>query len=434
MRRKGYTELLKWKNKDSKMPYMLVGARQVGKTYLLNEFCKNNYEKYIYINLERDSEIVQVFENTLDPMTIIKQIGFIKGGPIDVAKTVIFIDEIQISEKAIVSLKYFAESDIKYNIVSAGSLLGVAINRFKHSFPVGKVRRGYLYPMDFEEFLWALGEENLSVEIKRCYENEIAMFEPVHNKLMERYKDYLFVGGMPVAVQAYITNNQDLNYFPREIKRDILDDYLADMNKYTSNFESIKIKQVFESIPIQLGRDSNKFSYKLIADKGRKSQFQTSIEWLLNSHILYRANLIETPRIPMKAYYKENFFKLYLSDVGLLTELADMTPYDIYSKGSDLFKGMLTENYVAQMFRANGMKLYYWKSGNVAEIDFLVSIRGNIIPVEVKASTNTKSKALKTYMEKYNPNYAIRVSGKNFGLGQHIKSIPLYAVHLITGA
>jgi hypothetical protein len=341
------------------------------------------------------------------------------------------LDEIQQSERAIVSLKYFAEHDNNYKMIVAGSLLGVALNRFSSSFPVGKVTRQYLYPMDFEEFLLALDQDDLVKEIRLCFLDNRKMFEPVHEKLINYYKDYLYVGGMPESVLSYVEAKGDLNYYNRNIKRDILEDYLADMNKYTTNTEAIKIKQVYESTPKQLGRDNNKFSYKLISEKGKKAVYGTSIEWLLTSKLVYKATLVETPRIPLKTYQKENMFKIYMGDIGLLTEMADMTPYDLLSQGAKLYSGMITENYIAQTFAASGVRLYYWRSGNSAEVDFLVNIEGQIVPVEVKASTNTKSKALKTYMDSYKSAYGIRISGKNFGFNGVIRSVPLYAVHLI---
>lgn len=431
MKRKVTEELLKWKSNGCKKPYMMIGARQVGKTFIIDEFCRNNFEKYLYVNLERDNEIKEIFEESIDPEIVIRQIGFIMNYPIDMEKTVIFIDEVQLSERAIMSLKYFAESSNDYKIIVAGSLLGVALNRYSNSFPVGKVKRKYLYPLDFEEFLWALGLEDLVDEIKNCYKTNTKMFESVHNRLINYYKDYLFVGGMPDSVMSYVAVKGDLNYYSRDIKRDILEDYLADMNKYTTNIEAMKVKQVFQSIPSQLGRDNNKFSYKLISEKGKKAVYGSSIDWLIASNLVQRATLIEAPRIPLKTYHRENMFKIYMGDVGLLTEMADMTPYDLYSVGGKLFTGMLTENYIAQTFVTSGIPLYYWRSGNTAEVDFLINIKGKIIPVEVKASTNTKSKALKTYIDLYNPIYAIKISGKNFGFDGLIKSIPLYAAHLI---
>ncbi len=285
--------------------------------------------------------------------------------------------------------------------------------------------------MDFEEFLMALNETDLINEIHSCYENNRKMFAPVHDKLMNYYKDYLYVGGMPESVKSYIEAKADLNHYNRAIKRNILEDYLADMNKYTTNAEAIKIKQIYESIPKQLGRDNNKFSYKLVDKKAKKTNYGTAIEWLITSNLVNRATMIETPRIPMNAYHKENMFKIYMSDTGLLVEMADMTPYDLYSQGANLYTGMITENFIAQIFVSKGTKLYYWRSSNSAEIDFLVNIKGNIIPVEVKASTNTKSKALKRYIDTYKPEYAIRVSAKNSGFSGGIKSVPLYAAHLI---
>jgi len=424
-------QLLKWKAEGCIKPYMMIGARQVGKTYIIQKFCRNNFNAFLYINLERDREIRAIFEESIDPEIIIRQIGFLKNSPIDINETIIFIDEIQLSERAIMSLKYFAEHDNDYKVIVAGSLLGVALNRFSSSFPVGKVTRQYLYPMDFEEFLMALNQEDLIDEIRLCFHSNKKMFEPVHEKLMNYYKDYLYVGGMPESVMSYVEAKGDLNYYNRNIKRDILEDYLADMNKYTSNSEAIKIKQVYESIPYQLGRDNNKFTYKLISEKGKKAVYGTSIEWLLASNLVYKATMVDTPRIPLNRYHKENIFKIYMGDVGLLTEMADMTPYDLYSQGTQLFTGMITENYIAQTFVTADVNLYYWKSGNSAEIDFLLNVKGQIIPAEVKASTNTKSKALKTYMDLYKPVYGIKISGKNFAYNGTIKSVPLYATHLI---
>ncbi len=431
MKRKIVKKLTKWKNEGCIKPYMIIGARQVGKTYSIDNFCKNNFQEYIYINLERENEVRRIFEESIDPEMIIRQIGFLKNNAINIINAVIFFDEIQVSERAIISLKYFAEHEINYKIIVAGSLLGVALNRFKSSFPVGKVKRYYLYPMDFEEFLWAIGQEDLTHEITKCYKTNKKMFEPVHDKLINYYKDFLFVGGMPESVLSYVEANGDLNYYSREIKRDILEDYLADMNKYTTNAEALKVKQVFQSIPSQLGRDNTKFSYKLIAQNGKKAVYGSSIDWLLASNLVYRATMIEVPRIPLKTYHKENMFKLYMGDTGLLSEMADMTPYDLYSAGAKLFNGMMTENYIAQTLISLGMNLYYWRSGNSAEVDFLINIEGQIIPVEVKSSTNTKSKALKTYVDLNKPAYVIKISGKNFGHSGLVKSVPLYAAYLL---
>lgn len=431
MKRKILNDLIEWKHSGTVQAYMLIGARQVGKTYILEQFCKEHFDNYIYINLEKNKEVANIFEQSLDPDEIMHRLSLIEGKTIDPEQTVIFIDEIQTSERAITSLKYFSEAKEHYHVVTAGSLLGVALNRFKSSFPVGKVKRSYLYPMDFEEFLWATGNEGFADEIHKCLDERIPMFEAGHSKLMRMYRDYLFVGGMPASILEYLRVNKDLNKYSNEIKRNILDDYLADMSKYTTATESVKIKKVFESVPFHLGHESSKFTYRVVEKGANKQKFSSSIDWLTWSQLVYRAYMLEHPRIPFKGYRKENIFKVYMGDVGLLTELAEMTPYDLESEGASLYTGMLTESYAAQCLAASGSSLYFWKSGNTAEIDFVVKSKGLVVPLEVKASTNTKSKALKSYQDKYNPSYAIKISAKNFGFSDKIWSIPLYALPML---
>lgn len=431
MKRKILNDLIEWKHSGTVQAYMLIGARQVGKTYILEQFCKEHFDNYIYINLEKNKEVANIFEQSLDPDEIMHRLSLIEGKTIDPEQTVIFIDEIQTSERAITSLKYFSEAKEHYHVVTAGSLLGVALNRFKSSFPVGKVKRSYLYPMDFEEFLWATGNEGFADEIHKCLDERIPMFEAGHSKLMRMYRDYLFVGGMPASILEYLRVNKDLNKYSNEIKRNILDDYLADMSKYTTATESVKIKKVFESVPFHLGHESSKFTYRVVEKGANKQKFSSSIDWLTWSQLVYRAYMLEHPRIPFKGYRKENIFKVYMGDVGLLTELAEMTPYDLESEGASLYTGMLTESYAAQCLAASGSSLYFWKSGNIAEIDFVVKSKGLVVPLEVKASTNTKSKALKSYQDKYNPSYAIKISAKNFGFSDKIWSIPLYALPML---
>lgn len=431
VKRKITENLERWKAREPNMPFMLIGARQVGKTYILDEFCRKNFAHYVYINLEKEKGIMKIFEKTLDPEKIIAEIELIQDKTIIPEETVIFFDEIQVSEKAIASLKYFNESENKFNIVCAGSLLGVALNRFESSYPVGKVRRGYMHPMDFEEFLWAIDQEKLANKINDCFISNTAMFEGTHEKTIEIYKEYLFVGGMPASILHHISNDRRLNRYNREIKRDIISDYIADMSKYTTNSESIKIKKIYESIPKQLGKSDYKFVYKLVTEGAKKARYETAIDWLENSNLINKCTLVDSPRIPLKVYEKNSFFKIYLNDVGLLTELAEVSLYNILSDEINIFKEMLTENYVAQAFVSNGNRLNYWKSSNKAEIDFLVNIKGEIIPVEVKAARNTKSKSLSVYVQKYSPKYSIKISSKNFGLVNKIKSVPLYATYLV---
>jgi len=432
MKRKIIKDLINWKNSLSDMPYMLVGARQVGKTYILDEFCKENYLNYLYINLEKEENIKEIFKSTLDPKEIIASISIIKDIKIVLEDTVIFFDEIQFSERAVTSLKYFNEAKEKYNIVCAGSLLGVALNRFKNSYPVGKVRKVMLYPMDFEEFLWAVNQDALTEKIKECFINNTQMMKPIHKKALSLYRDYLYVGGMPACVLEYIKKDCNLSNYDNIIKQNIIDAYMYDMSKYTTSAENIKINKLYKSVPKQLNRENTKFTYKIVEEKANKRNYEISIDWLLNSNMVNKCVLVETPKIPISVYEKENTFKIYLNDVGLLCELSDIKLKDLYANDFNLYKGMLCENYVAQSFAANGLKLNYWKSKKDAEIDFLLNIDGNVIPVEVKSATNTKAKSLKIYIEKYNPKYSIKISSRNFGFVNNIKSIPLYSVYLLS--
>lgn len=432
MKRKIIKDLINWKNSLSDMPYMLVGARQVGKTYILDEFCKKNYSNYLYINLEKEESIKEIFESTLDPKEIITSISIIKDIKIVLEDTVIFFDEIQVSERAITSLKYFNEAKEKYNIVCAGSLLGVALNRFKNSYPVGKVRKVMLSPMDFEELLWAVNQDALTEKIKECFINNTQMMESIHKKALSLYRDYLYVGGMPACVLEYIKKDYNLSNYDNIIKQNIIDAYMYDMSKYTTSAENIKINKLYKSVPKQLNRENTKFTYKIVEEKANKRNYETSIDWLVNSNMVNKCTLVETPKIPIGVYEKENTFKIYLNDVGLLCELSGIKLKDLYANDFNLYKGMLCENYVAQSFAANGLKLNYWKSKKDAEIDFLLNIDGNVIPVEVKSATNTKAKSLKIYIEKYNPKYSIKISSRNFGFVNNIKSIPLYSVYLLS--
>jgi len=430
MKRKFYNTLISWKENNINTPLMVVGARQIGKTYLVDKFCKENFDEYIYINLDREKNIADIFERTIEPEEIIKQIELVKERKINVLNTVIFFDEIQVSERAITSLKYFCESQLQYKIVCAGSLLGVKINRFHSSFPVGKVLIHTMYPMDFEEFLWAIDKKMWADEIRRCFEN----LEPIiiHNKLMDLYRYYLCIGGMPASILEFKKAEFNIISYDSQILISIISSYLADMNKYTlNNNESVKIEAVYNSIPKQLGKPDKKFRYSIVETGSNKNMYHSSIDWLTSSNMVYRCNLLEKIELPLKPYESEKDFKLYYSDVGILT-LSSQIPYNSILLNTEMiFKGVLAENYVATQFRVNKIPLYYWCSGNMAKIDFIINTDDGIIPVEVKANENTQSKSLKVYMEKYKPKYGIRISAKNFGFTNNIKSIPLYATFCI---
>lgn len=432
MKRKIYQDLLKWKNTESKIPLMVVGARQIGKTYIINEFCKKEFKKYIYINLLETPEIVSIFSRDINVMEKFKRMEIFLDTKIDIENTVIFFDEVQESEDIISSLKFFCESEEKFKIICAGSLLGVKINRFKKSFPVGKVRILNMASMDFEEFLMANENFMLIDEIYNSYNKMMPIDNVLHNKLIELYKMYLCVGGMPEAVKDIINKKMNILEFNKNIASDIIISYLNDMNKYVvSNAESIKIEAIYKSIPTQLSNPSNKFQYSKLNKNARSRDYIEPLNWLISSSMIYKSNLIKNIQIPLKGFIDENCFKLYFSDVGLLTSLLGVKYNDIILDNLEIYKGIITENYVATQFVSNKNDLYYWSSSNKAEIDFLLYNDDGIIPVEVKANKNIKSKSLNMYIEKFKPKYSIRISNKNFGFENGIKSVPLYATFCI---
>lgn len=432
MKRKIYQDLLKWKNTESKIPLMVVGARQIGKTYIINEFCKKEFKKYIYINLLETPEIVSIFSRDINVMEKFKRMEIFLDTKIDIENTVIFFDEVQESEDIISSLKFFCESEEKFKIICAGSLLGVKINRFKKSFPVGKVRILNMASMDFEEFLMANENFMLIDEIYNSYNKMMPIDNVLHNKLIELYKMYLCVGGMPEAVKDIINKKMNILEFNKNIASDIIISYLNDMNKYVvSNAESIKIEAIYKSIPTQLSNPSNKFQYSKLNKNARSRDYIEPLNWLISSSMIYKSNLIKNIQIPLKGFIDENCFKLYFSDVGLLTSLLGVKYNDIILDNLEIYKGIITENYVATQFVSNKSDLYYWSSSNKAEIDFLLYNDDGIIPVEVKANKNIKSKSLNMYIEKFKPKYSIRISNKNFGFENGIKSVPLYATFCI---
>ena len=429
MYRKILEELKKWKE-EYKMPLMLIGARQTGKTYILEKFCKNNFDNYIYINLDKEENIAKVFEESIDPDTIIEKIEIIKNVIINHENTIIFLDEIQISERAITSLKYFCESEKPYKIVCAGSLLGVKINRFKSSFPVGKVNIKYLYPMDFEEYLIAINEDKLIDEIKKHFETNEKIMDPIHEKALDLYKKYLVLGGMPALINNFIINDYNIAHVNFDLQEQIITSYLADMNKYTENSEGIKNSQIYNAIPKELARVNNTFKYSIVDKDARKIRYETSLDWLLASNMILKCDLAEKNESPLKAFISYDKFKIYLSDVGLLRALSNLNYGEILLDKNEMYKGVLTENYVACEFYSKFKELYFYNFDRY-EIDFLIKINGDIIPVEVKSGRRTNSKSLNEYIKKYNPKYSIRISSKNFGFENNIKSVPLYAIFCI---
>lgn len=430
MKRKIMKWLVDWKNSSNRKPLILQGARQVGKTYSALIFGKKYYDSVVYFNFENNSELIKIFERDLEPERIIRELSINSGKSIFKEKTLIFFDEIQACERALTSLKYFNENANEYHIIAAGSLLGVAVNREQYSFPVGKVDLKTLYPLDFEEFLMAVNEEKLIELIKESFEKNIEL--SMHNKAMDLYKTYLVVGGMPAVVKEYI-DKKDFD-FVLATQKSINDSYVADMAKYATPHETTRIMATFNSIPAQLAKENKKFQYKVIKSGARAHEYETPVEWLRTSGVILKCTKCNEGKLPLAAYSDFNSFKVYITDTGLLCSKFGIPANAVLSDSIAFndFKGALTENYVCFSLNANGYIPYYWESKGSAEVDFLIQDKdGYIIPIEVKAAEHVRAKSLQQYIKKYQPKYAIRVSGKNFGFENGIKSIPLYATFLI---
>ena len=432
MKRKIYQELVNWKNTNIQKALMVIGARQIGKTYIIKEFCQNEFPNYIYINLFEQKEIIEIFKENINTDEKFNRMCIYLDKDIDLDNTIIFFDEIQESEELISSLKYFNESDKPFKIICAGSLLGVKLKRMHSSFPVGKVKMLNMYPMDFEEFLIALNSNGLVNEIKKCYQENIPMDNVLHEKALNLYRLYLCIGGMPEAINNLIANDKNILKFDTTIIEDIYTSYLNDMNKYVTNkFEASKIEGLYKSIPSQLSNTSNKFQYGKISTNARKRNYETALSWLLSSTMVLKCPILKKPEIPPLGFIDDDHFKLYLSDIGILTNMLKIKYNDIILDKLLQYKGIITENYVATQLVANNIPLMYWESNNQAEIDFILYNDDGIIPIEVKANDNITSKSLNIYMKRFKPKYAIRISTKNFGFKNNIKSIPLYAIFLI---
>lgn len=420
-----------WMVSPHRKPLILQGARQVGKTYSILEFGRTYYENVAYFNFESNPALIKTFEESISPQYLIPILSHISGQTIIKEKTLIVFDEVQLCERALTSLKYFCEEAPEYHVIVAGSLLGVAVNRAKFSFPVGKVDIKTLYPMDMEEFMLALGEDALVAKIRNCFENNTPMPSALHDSAMNLYKQYLLVGGMPECVMQYI-NTRD-HILVRHTQSNILISYLNDMSKYNNINEIKKTRLVYDNITVQLSKKNTRFQYKLIKKGGRASEFENAIEWLMLSGIVSQVYKVEQIKKPLENYRDIDAFKVYVSDSGLLCAKKELAPDDILYMTDELndFKGGMVENYVNSQLIINGYTTYYWESDRGAEIDFIIQQKGKIIPIEVKSADNTRAKSLKFYMDTFNPHYAIKLSAKNFGFEDNKKTVPLYAAFCI---
>ena len=425
MERTAINRLKQWQISQHRKPLVIEGARQVGKTWLVKEFGRRCYSKVAYVNFESQKHLQQLFEQNFDTQRIITTINAATGVTCTAGDTLIFLDEIQAAPGGITSLKYFCEDAPEYHVIAAGSLLGIELHGGE-SFPVGKVQFMQMYPMDFNEFLQALGEGNLAALVASADWTTIRMFE---TKLQELLKYYYFVGGMPEAVLAF-SQYRDWNGV-REIQDAILKSYVRDMSKHAPHEVVPRITDVWNSIPAQLSKENRKFVYGVLRQGARAREYEIALQWLKDAGLIYTVHNVSAPRVPLKSYEDRAIFKIYALDVGLLAAMAGLKQHTLVS-GNDVFtefKGALTEQYVFQQLHPNHDLYYYSKANSTLEIDFLLQDEDdNIVPIEVKAETNVKAKSLRMFAIEQKSTTAYRMSMNPYRKEDWLINVPLYAV------
>ena len=423
MERKILEKLLSWKDRAERKPLLLNGARQVGKTYILQKLGREHFENMVYVNLEKNLTMAGFFQDNIDPGRIIRYLEASTQKKITPGKTLLVLDEIQACERALTSLKYFCEEAPGYHVAAAGSLLGVAIHRERYSFPVGKIETLTLHPFDFEEYLMARNKTFLLEEIRNSFCAMRPLPDALHQEAVELYREYLVTGGMPASIDSFLRSNSFLNV--PDVQGEIVNNYVADMAKYADNTESVRIRACFQSVPAQLAKDNKKFQYKVVQRGGSAALFGSAIEWLAYAGVVLKCRKTSHAEEPLSVYADLSSFKLYMADVGLLVMQSGISQATVLSGADSTFMGAVTENYVAQQFSAKGYPLYYWANKGTAELDFLLQKEGDIIGVEVKKGEHTKSRSLNVFIN------SIRLSLKNFGESNGVKAIPLYAAFCI---
>lgn len=428
-------ELRKWKNNPKRKPLLLTGVRQCGKTYTVSEFAEENFESFININFEKNEKIAAIFDYDFDVHRIISEIEVAMSSKITPGKTLVFFDEIQQCPKAITSLKYFCEELRNLHIVCAGSLLGVALKRESISFPVGKVNRLSLYPMNFREFVIANGRSDL-LDLLSTWKNDRPVPELYDTPMKKLLKAFYIVGGMPEAVQTWLDTNSYNEV--EEIQRGILRDYSDDFYKYAPLSEVPKIRWIWESVPVQLAKENNKFVFSHVKQGKRSAELEDAMQWLIDAGLIIQLYLVEKPEIPLSGFADRTYFKVYMPDIGLLRVRSGVSPETILNENELYirYKGAFAENYVLNELISNGIRPYFWRSGNTAEIDFIYERQGNIIPIEVKSADNTQAKSYKQFCKKYKPKMGYKLSEKNLGVNLNEEtetySMPLYMNWRIT--
>ena len=427
MKRKIINQLIEWKNFSERKPLILQGARQIGKTYIVNEFASTQYQNYVYCNFEKETELASFFEN-LSPRSIIKNLSAYKRKEIIPEKTLIIFDEVQACPEAITSLKYFNEEANEYHIIALGSLLGVSVNRGLSSFPVGKIQFMNMFPMDFEEWLWAIGlKDEIFQTLRQSFEQETPVPESLHDTMSNYLLQYAVVGGMPEAVNTFIqTHNMQMVL---DVQRGIVDGYRSDMIKYASKEDKARIRACFDSIPKQLSKENKKFQYSTIRAGARAKDYWGCLQWIEDAGIVRKCYNLQIPELPLAGNAIDNVFKVYMADTGLFVSmLEDGTQADILQGDLLGYKGAIFENLLADFLGKMQRPLYYYHKEGGLEIDFVMRYKGECTLLECKATTG-HAKSLRTILsnpDKYHIYQAIKVGSYNIGKSDGILTIPHY--------
>ena len=426
LKRKIVSELIDWKNNHKNKCLLVIGARQIGKTFIIREFAKENYDYFYEINFLENEKQKEIFKDDLSVDNIIKEISLrIPTFKVDDGKTLLFLDEIQECPQAITALKFLAQ-DKRFDCIASGSMLGMAYKRTS-SFPVGYIDRIYMNSLDFEEFLWAKGVTDETINyIKEFYDNKKQVNMFAHNGMLELFREYIVLGGMPEVINEFLASN-NFNV-ALNIQKEILDGYRDDIIKYAPEDEKVKIRACFDSIPVQLAKDNKKFRYNLVQKMAEKSKLFNSLEWLYDAGIINFCYNLRNPEAPFEGNKIIDSFKVYMKDTGLLMAMMDEgSQLEIMNGNLGIYKGAIYENIIADVFTKSGKKLYYFEKNSTLEVDFFIRYNNEVTAVEVKSADNTKSKSLNSIMNNYGVKQGIKLSTKNIGYDSNgILSLPLY--------
>ena len=429
MYREIINDLKKWKDKARRKPLLLTGVRQCGKTYIVEEFAKECFDNYVYVNFESAENMSGVFDYDFDVKRIITELERQSKTKITAGNTLVFFDEIQECPRAITAMKYFCENMKELHLICAGSLLGVALKEKNISFPVGKVNRLQLYPMSFKEFVIANGRDDL-IEVFNDWPEDRTIPDLYSVPMKKLLKEYYLIGGMPEVVKTYVETKDFDEAF--EVQNEILKDYADDFSKHAPLSEVPKIRWIWDSVPVQLAKENNKFVFSHVKEGKRSAELEDALQWLENAGLIIKTELVEKPELPLDGFADKTYFKVYMSDVGLLRAKSKVAVQTIMNE-SDLYvryKGAFAENYVLNELKSTGKNPFFWRSGNSAEVDFIYESEGEMVPVEVKAADNTQAKSYKQFCKKYAPRVGIKLSEKNIAKNQIEEtvtySIPLY--------